>query len=311
MKRKKRNLIIIITVMLALVVMSGAWLVYQGKNRIDEKKAFTIRRLELGIAEGAKTVAAAPEEAKEASVPYHVYSHRGSEGLYEHSFKAYDEAIAAGSIYIEQDLVISSDGVLFVSHDLDASFMTGNSAAYSAMTADEIDSLTTRAGYKVLRLTEVFDRYGKSINYVIELKSADPATIKAFEKTVDEYGFEDVITVQSGDPAVLETLEAAYPDMPKLFVCRTQHDFDGSLDMPYVDIISVKEAAALMTERNCEAAHRHGKLFSAWTLDSAADIRYAIDIGVDTYFTNDTPLALSIEREYGLEKRFNNGQIEE
>ena len=58
-----------------------------------------------------------------------------------------------------------------------------------------------------------------------------------------------------------------------------------------------------MTESNCEAAHESGKLFSAWTLSMESSIRKAIDMNVDTYFTNDTPLALSLEREYGLEAR--------
>jgi glycerophosphoryl diester phosphodiesterase len=58
-----------------------------------------------------------------------------------------------------------------------------------------------------------------------------------------------------------------------------------------------------MTEGNCQTAHENGKMFSAWTLDSEEEIKSAIDMGVDTYFTNDTPLALSLEREYGLEER--------
>ena len=58
-----------------------------------------------------------------------------------------------------------------------------------------------------------------------------------------------------------------------------------------------------MTQENCDATHANGKVFSAWTLDSEETIKKAIDMGVDTYFTNDTPLALSLEREYGLERR--------
>ena len=52
----------------------------------------------------------------------------------------------------------------------------------------------------------------------------------------------------------------------------------------------------------------NGKLFSAWTLDSEETIKKAIDMGVDTYFTNDTPLALRLEREYGLEEGRRGGQ---
>lgn len=246
---------------------------------------------------------AAEKPAEDYRIASHVYSHRGVQGSYEHSFKAYDEAISAGSHNIEQDLVISSDGVLFVSHDLDASAMTGVNAMYSSMTAKDIDSLKTYAGYKVLRLSEVFDRYGRSINYIIELKTADSASVSAFESIVDEYGYKDIITVQSIYTDVLKRLDEIYPDMPKLFICKSQQSFYDSLNMPYVDIVSVDIDRGLMTESNCEAAHESGKLFSAWTLSMESSIRKAIDMNVDTYFTNDTPLALSLEREYGLEAR--------
>lgn len=249
---------------------------------------------------------AAEKPAEDYRIASHVYSHRGVQGSYEHSFKAYDEVISAGSQNIEQDLVISSDGVLFVSHDLNASTMTGVNALYSSMTAEEIDSLETYAGNKVLRLSEVFDRYGRSINYIIELKTADSASVSAFESIVDEYGYKDIITVQSIYTDVLKSLDEIYPDMPKLFICKSQQSFYDSLDMPYVDIVSVDIDRGLMTESNCKAAHKRGKQFSAWKLSMEPSIRKAIGMNVDTYFTNDTPLALSLEREYGLEARKNN-----
>ena len=173
---------------------------------------------------------------------------------------------------------------------------------------ETVDGLTTEAGNKVLRLSEVFDKYGKDINYVIELKPNSDACIEAFEKLVDEYGYEDVITVQSLYPEVLETLEKKYPDMPKLYVCWSQADFDYVVDKPYVDIISVKAKAGLMTQENCDAAHANDKLFSAWTLNSEEDIKKAIDMGVDTYFTDKTRRALTLEREYGLNEGKRGGQ---
>ena len=91
--------------------------------------------------------------------------------------------------------------------------------------------------------------------------------------------------------------------MPKLLVCWSQSAFEGSVDSPFVDILSVKANAGLITEANCKLAHKNGKQFSAWTLNDEESIKRAIDLGVDSYFTNDTPLALSIERDYGIGKR--------
>lgn len=298
MKKKKRNkkLITAIVLMLAAIVVLSVMILDRGH---------VVKTADLGEIAGPgagqlRTAAEAAAAKINAEIASHVYSHRGSAGPEEHSFKAYDAAIEAGSRYIEQDAVISSDGVLYVSHDTWAGYMTGYDGMYEYMSSETIDGLKTDAGNKILRLSEVFDRYGRDINYVIELKNDSDACVRAFEELVDEYGLSDMITVQSADTGVLRELESKYPDMPKLFVCRSQAAFDGAVDEPYIDIISVKEAAVLMTERNCSAAHANDKLFSAWTLNSEEQIKYAIEMGVDTYFTDDTPLALSIERDYGL-----------
>lgn len=270
------------------------------KNKIEAANYSVAERVGSSLNEGAALTKTLTDKAAWMAAADHVYSHRGSAGSYEHSIKAYDEAIAAGSHYIEQDLVISSDGVLFVSHDLNASGMTGVNAGYSSMKAEDIDKLRTKAGEKVLRLSEVFDRYGRSINYVIELKTSDTETVDAFEEIIEEYGYDDIVIVQSMEADVLKKIEENYPDMQKLFICKTQQSFDSSIRLPYVDIISVWIDKGLMTEGNCETAHEHAKVFSAWTLDSESSIRNAIDLGVDTYFTNNTALAIELEKNYGI-----------
>ena len=77
----------------------------------------------------------------------------------------------------------------------------------------------------------------------------------------------------------LRKLEEIYPDMTKLYICKSQWGFDTSINETYIDIISVKEW--LMTEERCKIVHDKGKKFSAWWLDSEESIKRAIDMGVD------------------------------
>ena len=298
-KKKKHNkkLIFLIILMLLLVAVASGWLVHRA---IELRKA----RMHQFVAHVAEDVpelsdSIRPEAADTAcaAAAAHVYSHRGSAGKYEHSFRAYDSAIASGSRYIEQDVVLSSDGVLFVSHDLNASDMTGTDSDYSDITAAEIDKLTTKADEKVLRLSEVFDHYGRGIHYVIDLRTGKDA-VQAFIDIVDKYKLAHYITVQSDDGEVLSSLEEKYPHMQKLLLCSSQDEFESGLDVQQADIISVKSGSGLINEDNCNAAHEKGKLFSAWTLNTEWDIRQAIDIGTDTYFTDDTSLAIVTEKQF-------------
>ncbi len=314
-RANKKTLITLIIIMLLLVVAALAWILHMGKADKPAAKPETTQDEQAAQEDEQKKAeeeAALKQKTEDEKIASHVYSHRGSAGPEEHSFKAYDAAIEAGSRYIEPDVVMSSDGVLYVSHDLNAVTMTGYNGMYEYISSETVDGLKTEAGNKILRLSEVFDRYGKDINYVIELKDNSDKCLLAFEKLVDDTGLSDVITVQSMKAETLEILDKKYPDMPKLFVCWNQGDFDYVLDKPYVDIISVRAdvETGILTESNCKAAHEAGKKFSAWTLDTEDAIKKAIDMGVDTYFTNDTPLALEIEREYGLKVRSGSNDAE-
>lgn len=314
-RANKKTLITLIIIMLLLVVAALAWILHMGKADKPAAKPETTQDEQAAQDDEQKKAeeeAALKQKTTDEKIASHVYSHRGSAGPEEHSFKAYDAAIEAGSRYIEPDVVMSSDGVLYVSHDLNAVTMTGYNGMYEYISSETVDGLKTEAGNKILRLSEVFDRYGKDINYVIELKDNSDKCLLAFEQLVDDTGLSDVITVQSMKAETLEILDKKYPDMPKLFVCWNQGDFDYVLDKPYVDIISVRAdvETGILTESNCKAAHEAGKKFSAWTLDTEDAIKKAIDMGVDTYFTNDTPLALEIEREYGLKVRSGSNDAE-
>ena len=312
-RKKKKALTIAIVVMLILIVAASMWILNQGReNNTAEEEVLTEEEIAAEEQQRAEEEAAAKKKLEDDVITSHVFSHRGSAGPEEHSFKAYDAAIEAGSRYIEQDVVISADKVLYVSHDENALAMTGYNGAYEYMNSETIDGLTTEAGNKILRLSEVFDKYGKDINYVIELKSNSDACILAFEQMVEEYGLSENIIVESMHAETLEILENKYPDMPKLFVCWNQGDFNYVLDLPYVDIISVRAETetGIFTESNCNAAHDAGKQFGAWTLNTEDEIKRAIDMGVDNYFTDDTALALSIERDYGAKVR-TGGSVDE
>ena len=224
----------------------------------------------------------------------HVISHRGASAeAPEHSFRAYDLAISYGAKYIEQDAVLSKDGTLFVSHDTSALRMTGVDADYRELTDREIETLRTAEGEPILKLEQVFDRYGRDVFYVVELKNGKDGA-EAFEKLVREKKIEDRVLVQCTDYGVLAGLEEVFPDMPKLLLVGAQNAFEEALHYPYADVLCVDKI--LMSKKNYNSAHEYGKKFNVWTLNTREEIEKAIAIGVDSYFTNDTALALKLEK---------------
>ena len=164
------------------------------------------------------------------------------------------------------------------------------------MTDDQIDQLKTKDGQKILRLSDVFEHYGTSVNYIIELKANDVSMVEAFRSTVDASKLEDHIIVQSFEGEILQRLEDVYPQMPKMYLLRTQAELDKAMQEPWPDILA--PAKGLMNKTNCDAVHESDKQFCTWVLDTEREIRTAISLGVDSYFTNDTKLAIALEETY-------------
>ncbi|MCO5478202.1 glycerophosphoryl diester phosphodiesterase [Enterococcus sp. AZ091] len=225
-----------------------------------------------------------------------VYSHRGASGEeIEHTVAAYDLAILYGSRYIEQDLVTSRDNTLYVSHDLSAKRITGVDKLFVDMTDDEISDLRTEDNEKILSLQDVFNRYGNTVNYVIELKENSNQT-KLFEDLVKKNNLEDNIVVQASDIKPLQDLSKSFPNMPKLLLVKNQSELEKAVTYDIVDIVSAEKS--MMTKENVKLVHGHKKLLNIWTINSTSEIKKAINLGIDNYFTNFTAKALALENKY-------------
>ena len=165
----------------------------------------------------ALVFAAGPASAKKPpeDAPVLNIGHRGASGYApEHTLPAYDLALKMGADYIEQDLQLTSDGVLVVLHD-ETLDRTARPTAESApgdctglvreKTLAQIKTCDVGTwfnetypqyaqpeyvGLKIPTLEEVFQRYGKSANYYIETKSPEsaPGMEEELLRLMDEYG---------------------------------------------------------------------------------------------------------------------------
>jgi glycerophosphoryl diester phosphodiesterase len=226
----------------------------------------------------------------------YVFSHRGASGEeLEHTFKAYDLAIEYGSKYIEQDLVTSKDGTLYVSHDLSAKKLTGVDRLFSDMSDLEIDDLRTEEETSILTFQEVINRYGKKISYVVELKE-NGKQVPYLEEILVDNDISDNIIIQAKESFALSELENSFPEIPKLLLVTEQTEIIQHINDDFIDIISVNKS--LMNEANVQLVQENHKLFNVWTLNSYDEILEAINLGVDSYFTDYTAKSLLLEKKY-------------
>ena len=293
-KRKAKNrMLLLIILMLLLCVAAVCFLLLNSAGHEGgsaEEPGDTTTAEEGGELSDEDTDAIESGEAAS-----HVYSHRGSAGDDELTFAAYDKAIEDGSKFIEADMVVSQSGTIYLAHDDYAKDMTGIDGYFSGMTDGQIDELKTKSGSNIVKLKDLFEKYGDSVTYLIDIKYTGPRNIEAFVDAVKESGLQDNIIATGSYFSVLSPLEEEFPDMPKLIICKDQGTFDTAIWKDYIDIVCVPKE--IMTSDNRKIAHDHDKLFSAYTLNTKDEIKSAIEMGVDTYFTDDTKLAIKQEKK--------------
>lgn len=189
-----------------------------------------------------------------------VIAHRGASGhAPEHTWAAYDLALAQGADALELDVRMTGDRQLVIRHD-----------------PGPVPPGT-------LRLHEVFARYGRRTRYLVELKDPRPWLPRLVRETIQEHDVADRVVVQSFDRPWLKRMG----DLPvqALFTPWT----------PRRRILRAIEGGAFagvgVWHRSVDkdlvaAAHGRGLAVRAWTVNAPPDMTRLVAAGVDGLITD-------------------------
>lgn len=244
--------------------------------------------------------------------------HRGASGLApEHTLASYDLAIALGADYIEQDLQLTSDGVLVCLHDAtldrtargpaeNCTGLVSDKTLAQIRTCDvgtwfnEANPALARpeyVGLQIPTLDEVFTRYRRRINYYIETKS--PETADQMEERLlalmDAHRLRRraarrwQVVIQSFSPESLQKIHALDPSLPLiqlLVALDTGSALEASLDGIAAYAVGIGPFFAFVNASAVDAAHVRCLDVHPWTVNQPADMASLVAAGVDGMFTN-------------------------
>lgn len=232
-----------------------------------------------------------------------VFSHRGSPyNNPDHSFSGYNQAIKDGGQYIEQDVWLSKDKVLYVSHDNNLKKTTGKNINISDSTSDQLAKIKLRNGESLHKLSDVFDKYKKTIHYIIETKKGagdNTDTEKALVKELNNYKMNDNIIMQdSSIPGIKEFhRKKAQKNIPILWLMDavTQRQYLEKINNApkYITFVSVN--IDQLTPKIIKTAHKNGFKTNTWIINTYNDNYNALKTyKVDSLFTNNTKETLKL-----------------
>ena len=246
--------------------------------------------------------------------PFDVIAHRGASGhAPEHTLAAYDLALEMGADFIEQDLQMTSDGVLVVLHDdtLDrtvrgpAGECTGRVRDKTFAQLQHCDASSwwaqglggTPEAEPIPSLDAVLTRYGKGARYYIETKRPDeaPGMEEALIEALSQHDLlpgsrsDRRVLVQSFSRSGLERMQALHPEMPLVQLIGGEElpeDLEAGLAAIAAYAVGIGPSWRDVTPELVAAAHAHGLIVHPYTVDEEADMRRLIGYGVDGFFTN-------------------------
>ena len=254
-----------------------------------------------------------------------VIAHRGASGhAPEHTLAAYDLALQLGCDFLEQDLQMTSDGVLVCLHDdtLDrtATGCNGRVSDHAWRDIEECDVGTwfnaafperAREFYERQRiptLTAVLERYRDRSAFYIETKTpeAAPGMEAALLELLDRYELRDAarrqwrVVIQSFSEASLRLIHDEDPALPLVQLIPEDTEsaaMQDSLQRFAEYAIGIGPAFSDVDRLLVAAAHRHGLHVHPYTVNEPADMRRMTEARVDGMFTNFTDRLIALRPE--------------
>jgi glycerophosphoryl diester phosphodiesterase len=240
-----------------------------------------------------------------------VIGHRGASGeAPEHTFAAYDLAIALGADYIEQDVAMTADGVLVCLHD---ATLNRTARGYDADCTGSVASKTLAqlkncdmgtwfnqaypdrakpeyAGLTIPTLEEVFQRYGQAAHYYIETKTLGATAEMEPElvRLLNQYGLRDgavsrrQVILQSFDEQSLQRVRALDPALPLVLLGAV---LPAQLPNVATYAFGIGPSSILVNAALVETAHGLGLAVHPYTVNETSDLARLARLCVDGFFT--------------------------
>ncbi len=223
-----------------------------------------------------------------------VISHRGaSKDNPEHSFAGYNQAIAEGTKFIEQDLRISADNILYVNHDLNLLRTTGINLDISKSTSNQIEKVKLPNGENIHPLSEIFEYYKKNIFYVIETKYEAKINYNMENKLIElikTYDLQDFVIVQSFSLESLMYIHEQNPEIQLMLLLKAQNQEELTAIIKntpkYIKIICFDLSTVNYTLVNL--VKKTSRIPMAYTIENQEDLKKIIKYRLEGIFTDDT-----------------------
>jgi glycerophosphoryl diester phosphodiesterase len=246
----------------------------------------------------------------DAPTPFALAHRGGDEVAPENTVRAFAAAVDAGYRYLETDVHVSADGVLFAFHDDVLDRVTDRTGPIAAHTSSELRRVRIAGTDPIPTLDELLESF-PDVRWNIDPKS-DGAVValartlrrhRAVER-VNVGAFSDARLARVRDLLGPELCTAGGPreDAALLAASRVPLPRRRGRGRPRFGCVQVPVRygnVTVVTSAFVEAAHARGVQVHVWTVDDPAEAHRLFDLGVDAVITDKPRLMRRVLEDRG------------
>jgi glycerophosphoryl diester phosphodiesterase len=225
-----------------------------------------------------------------------VYGHRGApRRAVENTIESFDAAEALGVDGIELDVRVTACGELVLHHDPDF-HSGGRQYMLSTLTMRELAELVPERdgrAYRIPTLRDVFERYGHSLRYFVELKACNVPTAGIYEHAVARllrrYGLVAHCLVLSFSSDLVRRIAAVDPAIPTSLVFEHPAAISelGVPGSPFPRVSALHPKHTILDAALAERAAAQGLPIHTWTVNDPEALAKVVPFGVASVTTDE------------------------
>jgi len=220
-------------------------------------------------------------------------AHRGgSEVAFENTFQAFTDAYDLGYRWLETDVQISKDGVLYAIHDDNLRNITGKNVKIHDLSSDDLDKILMKGKYNIPRLEKLLQKFDDS-TFNLDAKNINSA--KALVKLLNTEKFLKNICLGSFSHKTMQYIRKSLKrDLPTTFsqmevfslLVDIKLDREPKYRGNYLQIPKSYFGYNLVSKKLLDFCKKNEIKVHIWTINKSSEMKNLIDMGVDGIMTD-------------------------
>ncbi len=232
-------------------------------------------------------------------------AHRGgTEVAFENTFEAFADAYALGYRWLETDVQISKDGVLYAIHDNNLKRVVGININIDQLNSDDLDQILISGKHRIPRL-DLLLRNFCDVTFNLDAKNINAA--KALVNLINsDKSFQNLCLGSFSHKTINYIREFLRRDLPTSFsrlevfwlVLDIKFNKEAKYNASYLQIPKSYLGYKLVSKKLLDYCKKNGIKVHVWTINERNEMKNLIGMGVDGIMTDNCRTLLDVTKEY-------------